>query len=136
MNAVVLDTTHECKEGVQCPVLENLTPKSDAVHLVLKPTNMEWEPQYELFSLRSTSEKTGEKRDICSDDSAVVALLNRLNDMGLLSGKIEGADEYRDAIMGAMVGSEFSFKEEQVGRKLTPSWMPQELLKKKEVVEG
>jgi len=135
MNALVTDATHECKEGVKCPVLEKLIPKSDAVHLVLEPTDREWEDQYELYSIRSTT-VTGEKRDIARDDSAIVALLNRLNDMGLLSGRIEGADAFRDAIFDAMIGNEFSFKEEQVGRKEGTSWMPQELIKKAEKVEG
>ena len=136
MTAIVTDASHEDIEGVQCQVLENLIPKSDAVHLVLKPTNQEWQNQYELFSLRSTSGTTGEKKDICSDDSAIVALLNRLNEMGLLSGKLDGANDFRDAVLKAMVGNEFSMKEEMVGRKLTPSWMPVELLKKAETVEG
>jgi len=137
MTAIVTDASHEDIEGVQCQVLENLIPKSDAVHLVLKPTNQdEWSNQYELFSIRSTSTKTGEKKDICSDDSAIVALLNRLNEMGLLSGKLDGANDFRDAVLKAMVGNEFSMKEELVGRKLKPSWMPVELLKKAEVVEG
>jgi len=135
MNAIVSDATHIDKEGVQCPVLPNLTPRSDAVHLVLEPTNVSWENQYELYSIRSTDAATGKKRDICRADSAIIGLLNRLNELGLLSGRLETADDFSKAVLGAMVGNEFRFMTEQVGRKEDLSWMPQELLKKQKVVE-
>ena len=135
MNAVVSDATHIDIEGVQCPVLPNLVPKADAVHLVLEPTNVSWENQYELYSIRGTDPATGKKRDICRRDAAIIALLNRLNKLGLLSGRLETADDFSKAVLGAMVGNEFRFMEEQVGRKEDTSWMPQELLKKQKVVE-